>query len=341
MSRFFRAIRAAALVEYGIILAMISVVAITAIATNGQRIRDIFQGASDKVDFAMQIATAERVIDLLNGEKFPAQKCKVGTSGADVINGGTKDGDTPDCYDLKGGGDTLDIAVSPARNVLYYVASGSNTIALPDGNHLIEFAQAAASGTDRISFGSGQSAVNFPGMASTDVSLEVEGDKLKINHNGKILTILGQYASTTPVVSGFYFTDGSSDAVSMAAAALADQSTPGNDTITGTSLDDVISPLTGTDTIVPYGGDDTIIYSGGSKILVGGSPFADGIDTLDMSSMNRADVSFSRSFGMLTITVASTFDQIQIFNEYSTPMNIDRIVFADQTMDASALNAIP
>lgn len=335
-SQLTRRQKGASLVEYGILVGLVSVLAIGAVLSLGQRVNETFVTVGDEVRLARLIATAERLIYLPDETIFPAQDCFIGDASAQTITAGSADADGFDCYDMAGGGDLLNIETSAARSIAWYLYNGANTANLPAGNHVILFPTSATSGIDRVTTAGGSSTVAFPGMNLADVTPVVEADRLRILRGSKELNLPEQWAGTSPAApfTSFVFEDGSYTADQMRQRALDLNSTNGPNTITGSSWDDVIVPLDGFDTVVPFGGDDTIIFSSGNMLIVGGVVQGAGFDTLDMSAIPRAGVTFNNSFGTLVLTVTATGETIQIFQQYGLPdMNINRIIFSDMVLD--------
>lgn len=333
--------RGAGLVEYGLLVGLISVLAIGAVLATGEEIDETFITVGDELELARLIATAERRIEILGGDIFPAQDCRTGNPGAQSIATGDADASGYDCYDLGGGGDLLSITNAEARSIAWYVHDGNNKADLPQGNHVILFGSEAFSGVDRVTSAGGAGIVSMAGISTGDVDLVVEADRMRILHGSKELNLLNAFSPSAPF-NDFRFTDASMDLDAIRVAALDHMSDDNPNTITGSSFADKIYPGAGFDTVVPYGGDDTIFFTSGNMIIPGGVEQGAGFDTLDISGYASTEVTVTESYGTLSISIAPTGETIQIYSQYGLPdLNINRIVFSDSTLEEADLNAIP
>jgi Flp pilus assembly pilin Flp len=329
-SSFRAATRGAGLVEYGVVVGLVAVTTIGAVLATGEEVDAVFDTSGGELEIARLMASAERRITLRDGTRFPAQSCLTGTSSAETVNSGDGGaGDVNDCYDMAGGGDSLYLNSGPDRNILTYVAPGANQTFLPGGNHLIMFGN-GGTGRDQITFTSGAAHFNASQFALADLDITPQDERLRVETAGAGVDLLELFVEGAPV-QRFHFSDVTLNFAQMKDYAVSSQATIGNDTITGTALDDVIAPLAGSDTVIPFGGDDRIVYDQGDMYLIGGAPNAAGFDTLDLTKYTASEVSVINSFGTLEVTTPG--GTIQIYNAYGSPSNIERIEYSDGALD--------
>src|SRR6185295_1102840 len=117
----------------------------------------------------------------------------------------------------------------------------------------------------------------------------------------------------------FKFADGSTlTAEDVEAGAVQAQSTPGNDTISGTNSANVIDGGTGDDTLIGWKGDDTYVFGlgyGHDIINEDGqsSFFAGGVDKVAFKQGVRPEgvqLSTANNGNDLVIAIAGTTDQL-------------------------------
>ena len=246
-----------------------------------------------------------------------------GTSGDDILNGSIYD-------DLIHGG---------AGNDTLNGGAGSDTYlyALGDGSDLIH--EAFNSGTDTL---------RFTDLNAGDISLaNAQNDPndliITVTATGDTIRIDDQFYTTSAFNSGIermVFADGTVwDAAAIAAAtAIHIDGTPGNDTLNGTAYNDIITGGLGNDTLNGGAGSDTYVYAVGDGNDRIHEDFNSGIDTLRLTNLNAADVSFAGALGNpddLIITVTATGETIRVDNQFTSMAasnySIDQIAFADGT----------
>ncbi len=327
---FRKADRGAGLVEYAVIVGLIGVTAIAAVSSTGEEVEENLDVAASEVEMAHLLATAERRIILPDGAKFPAQSCMTGSSLAETVDSGDGGpGDIHDCYDLKGGGDTLDLRSGPSRNIATYVAAGANQTFLPDGSHWVMFGS-GGSGRDQITFSGGSARIVATGFPLADLSVVPQSERLRIESSSGVLDLMNAFTNPSGIGS-FHFSDQVLSFSQMKDYAVSSQSSDANDTITGTALNDVIRPMAGTDTIIAFAGDDRIIYDQGDKLLIGDRQNAEGFDILDLTKYTASQVSISNPFG--TMEIVTPDGTVYVYSANATPTNIERIEFSDGVLN--------
>jgi Ca2+-binding RTX toxin-like protein len=223
-----------------------------------------------------------------------------GTGGDDTLHGGA-------------GNDTL-IGGSGSDTYLFGVGYGNDTI-------------------NEYPWNSGTDTAQLVGLNIADVTFGRSGNALviKINSTGKTLTVPDQFSDSGYGVDQVKFADGTTwDRTQIADAAWV-RGTSGNDSINGTGGDETFDGGPGNDQISGSSGSDTYIFGVGSgNDTIYEYPWQSGTDTVRLSGLNVADVSFGRSGGTLLVTINSTGEVLTVpdqFNDYG----IDQIKFADGT----------
>jgi Ca2+-binding RTX toxin-like protein len=120
---------------------------------------------------------------------------------------------------------------------------------------------------------------------------------------------------------------------------IAAASTAANSTVTGTSGADVITGGIGNDRLKGGAGGDTYVYASGDGNDVIDEDYGSGIDTLQFTDLNAADISLAAAQddpNDLIITITATGERIRIDDQFtsssSSNSGIDRIVFADSSI---------
>ena len=246
-----------------------------------------------------------------------------GTSGVDTINGGIGD----------------DRLLGGADGDIYVYASG-------DGNDVID--EAYASGLDTL---------QFTDLNAADISLAAAQDDpndliISITATGETIRIDDQFtssASSNYGIDQFLFADSTSWNMADIAAAttFAFNGTAGNDTMGGTVYDDTLTGDLGNDTMNGGEGSDTYVYASGDGNDVIDEDYTSGIDVLQFTDLNAADISLATATDNpddLIITITATGETIRIDGQfaYNSSYNtgIDEIHFADSTTwDTSDIEA--
>jgi Ca2+-binding RTX toxin-like protein len=207
---------------------------------------------------------------------------------------------------------------------------------LGDGNDTIVDAGDAI---NRIGFG--------PGIKPADLRFSnnpANGGDMVISFAtgpGSIL-VLGQW--TNNAVQAFDFADGTSWTLGQIAAAfVAQEGTPGNDSVFGSQLADVIDGRAGNDTLVGFAGDDTYrfgrgdgsdtIFDRGTQALIGYN--GGGNDTIEFDAgITPDDIEvFQASSSDLGLRIRGTTDQIVMLGVIGDPgLRIEQARFEDGTV---------
>lgn len=129
----------------------------------------------------------------------------------------------------------------------------------------------------------------------------------------------------------------------------------GNDSLYGGAGSDLLRGGLGDDVLYGEAGDDTLEGGAGSDYVDGGAgrdvfrfgrgsgsdtvALGTGSDVLDLTSLRRAELRFSRTASDLVVTVAGTGESITVNGHFSGAPRIDELRLADTTMDAAAIEA--
>ena len=244
----------------------------------------------------------------------------VGQAGSDVLDGGTGD----DLLDGDTGNDTYTFDVGDGIDVIM-----------------------DASGTDTIAFG--------PGIALSDISLDVGSLMIRVGRNGDAIHIEGfdpNRAAESVVIEKLTFADGTQIGYADLLRLGFDlQGSQASETIGGTSVSDRIFGLEGDDTLM--GGDeaDTLFGGSGDDLLKGGAGSdryvlenSFGIDLIEDQDVTGADMDtvaidalpddvLAEGQGtILTLAVAGTNDRLSILWQPEAGYGIERVEFADGTV---------
>ena len=128
--------------------------------------------------------------------------------------------------------------------------------------------------------GAGYSSINFgPGITSSMVTLGLGSLMLRVGNNGDVIHIENfdpSNALAANSIQNFNFADGTSLSYDQLLARGFDiYGTTGNETLSGTNLDNRIYAGTGNDTLIGTGTSDTLVTGAGLDTLIGGT----GIET--------------------------------------------------------------
>jgi Ca2+-binding RTX toxin-like protein len=229
-----------------------------------------------------------------------------GTSGNDTFVGGLGD----------------DTIRSGAGSDTHIYASG-------DGNDLIDEESGSTTEIDVLKLVD----INPSGVMLTRSGVHLLVD---IMATGQRITIDEQYWSATANwgIEQIQFADGAVWDRAYMAANAAFRGTAGNDTLNGSSWDDLFIGGLGNDVIRSGAGSDTHIYAmgDGNDLIDEESGSTTEIDTLRFTDLNAPDITLTRSGVHLTVNVTATGHQITLDEQYwsaTANWGIDRFVFAD------------
>ncbi|MBU1287914.1 MAG: hypothetical protein KJ871_09340 [Alphaproteobacteria bacterium] len=220
-------------------------------------------------------------------------------------------------------------------------------VALGGGNDVI--ADAGSSSADVIAFQAG--------IGQSDVAFEIAGVNLIINllSSGEQIVVADQFstASNANVIELFRFDDGSeltnAQVENVAYVAPISYPTPtivgstSAETLNGTSGDDVLFGAEGDDTLQGNDGDDIYVWrigDGSDEINERGfSADTADLDSLYLSSVNVADVEFSRTGNDLLVAHLPTGAVISVDDHFKgSAYGVEHVEFDDgTTYDTAAL----
>src|SRR5215211_7585348 len=219
------------------------------------------------------------------------------------------------------------------------------------------YVYAAGDGNDAIADIGAESDVDtlwLTNLSEADVTLSRSFDHLlvTVNATGEVVTVGGQFADPTvfgdvPVgatigIEQIRFADGTTLDRSQFEWL---RGTPGADVVDGRFTDDTILGSGGDDILFGREGSDTYVYAAGdgNDDIVDIGPGSD-VDTLWLTNLNAADVTLSRSFDHLLVTVNRTGEVVTVRGQFADPstlvgevppgqtVGIEQIRFADGTI---------
>ncbi len=240
--------------------------------------------------------------------------------------GETLTGTSQDETFVSGAGDDLIIAGS-GDDVINYV-SGDDVIRGHKsnyGNDTLDLSQYTA---DQVSFR----------IVDHDVFIDTPDGTIELDY--QVRYAIGH---TRTNIENIVFSDGTLDDAAIRDRAIADQTSAGDDIVTGSYQADTISSGAGNDTIYADSGDDTIIYTSGDDVIIGNNTgYNYGTDTLDLSQYTADQVSFRIvQHDVFIDTPNGTIElDYQVRNELGDArLNIESIVFSDGTLDEAGIAA--
>lgn len=235
-----------------------------------------------------------------------------GTSGADIISSGAGD----------------DMIVAGSGDDTIYYTSGDDVIKGHKsnyGNDTLDLSQYTA---DQVSFR----------IVAHDVFIDTPDGTIELDY--QVRYAIG-HARTN--IENIVFSDGTLNDAAIRARAIADQTSAGDDIVTGSFQADTISSGAGNDTIYAGSGDDTIIYTSGDDTIIGNNTgYNYGNDTLDLSQYTADQVSFRIVQHDVFIDTPDGSIELdyQVRNELGDArLNIENIVFSDGTLDEAGIAA--
>jgi Ca2+-binding RTX toxin-like protein len=316
-------------------------------------------------DFIIGTAGAD-TIDALGGNDtvygLGGDDTLYGNDGNDNLLGGTGDdqligGLGNDTLQGNEGNDTL---TGGAGNDALHGHDGGDTYVYTsgDGSDYIWDADGSATRVTSID------TLQFTNLNASDITVTRNQHQIfvTVNATGETLTLENQFNdiygwidTAAGRIEQFQFADGTTwDAATIIANVSAATEagnylvgTPGNDTIDGAGGNDTIFGMAGDDTIIGgtgndglYGlaGGDTYVYAkgDGSDYIWDQDGSNSGIDKIQFTNLNAADITLTREFQQLYVTVNETGERLTIehnFSDLSTAGEgrIEQFVFADGT----------
>ncbi len=275
-------------------------------------------------------------------------------------------------FDITGTGDD-DVLVGTSVVDRFLGGAGNDRLEGGAGNdtYFFDVSDGVDTIVDTVSTGAGNGVVFGPGIASTDLRLDLAPDQsdpsrkdllIHVGTNGDALqldtfdpnNVLGPRTIET-----FRFADGSTLTYEQLLARGFDLSgTDGADQIIGTNVTDRIMAGAGVDVLKGGVGDDILDGGAGDDRLVGGQGndtyvFGPGsghdvivesqgsLDRIQMAAgVSPADVVVSRSHDDLVLTLTGRTDRLTIFSYFLAPsLQIEQVQFADGTVwDRAAID---
>jgi Ca2+-binding RTX toxin-like protein len=299
-----------------------------------------------------------KILQMLNSTGTDNSETLTGTNGNDTLNGGAGD---DQLFALAGmdtinGGSGNDYMEGRSGNDTYLYGRGSGWDTIFDNDN---------------TFGNIDT-VKLTDLRQDDISVSRGGNTLSITikSTGEVLTLQEFFATSDNQGRGgiekFEFGDGTILTADQLVQ-LASVTTSGNDSVIGSAKNDVIDAMAGDDTVFGGEGNDTIKGGLGNDNLQGGAGndtylYAKGdghdyiydnnnsetgsIDTLKFTNLFQNDVTFSREYTTLYVTVKATGEVItidQYFNDIwgNGEGRIEQIQFADfTTLNTTAIQQI-
>jgi Ca2+-binding RTX toxin-like protein len=170
------------------------------------------------------------------------------------------------------------------------------------------------------------------GLNIGDVTFARIGDDLfvKITSSGEQVKVEGQFDAGG--VEQVKFADGTTWDRAQIQDASWFQGTSAAETLQGTGAADRFDGGGGNDTLVGGDGGDTYLYGVGSgDDTIRDYSFHSGTDTLQLSGLNSADVSLTRSGNDLFVKIISSGEQVKVENQFDGG-GVEQVKFADGTI---------
>ncbi|MEE9453505.1 MAG: hypothetical protein V3V13_03865, partial [Paracoccaceae bacterium] len=217
-----------------------------------------------------------------------------------------------------------DIITSGSGNDIIGAGKGDDLIIYESGNDVIKGYKKNGMGFDTL---------DLSKYAADDVSFFIGGNNVFITTPDGTIELRNQVkyeiGSVYSSINQIIFSDGALDEAGIKARALADQSTTGDDTISGTIHADVINTGAGNDTISGFGGADIFQFDAGdgSDII---TDFEDGIDTIDFSAtgLTFANLTISQNAQGDALIGYGATDSITLEGIAATQITADDFIFA-------------
>ncbi|WP_026617318.1 calcium-binding protein [Ensifer aridi] len=195
-------------------------------------------------------------------------------------------------------------------------------------------------------------ALRFVDLTASDISAVRKGSNLEISvlPTDHVITIAEQYYNPSAYygVEKIEFSDGTfwDRSTIMAIEQAPSVPTPGDDTLYGSSGEDIFQGGRGDDLLFGAEGADTYIYASGdgSDYIDDEADISTEVDTLQFVDLVASDISAARNGVNLEITVLTSGDVITIDEQWYDPdgyWGIERIEFADgSSWDRSTIMSI-
>ena len=231
-----------------------------------------------------------------------------GTSSAETIYG-TGDADK---FDGGAGNDTL-IGDNNGDTYLYGVGSGDDTI-------------------KDYSYYTGTDTLLLSGLNIADVTLTRSGNDLflKIVSSGETVKVEGQFSGNG--VEQVKFADNTVWDRTQVLDASWIRGTSSAETLNGTGDADKIDGGAGNDTLIGDNNGDTYLYGvGAGNDTIKDYSYYTGTDTLLLSALNIADVTFTRSDSDLFLKINSSSETVKVEGQFSGN-GVEEVKFADNTV---------
>lgn len=229
-----------------------------------------------------------------------------------------------------------------------YGLAGNDVISGNGGNDRIN----GGAGNDTVYLGGGGEVYVDGGVGNDSIALSGrrEDYDLSILDDASLLIESQEMSATVYNAEFLIFNDGvTQETISVAELANLGShvvGTNGDDTLTGTSRDDVFEGGLGDDQLLGTGGSDVYIYrqGDGSDDIDDDANEANSIDTFRFTDLNASDITASRNGIDLKLTILGTGDVITIDRQwYDEPAywGFEKIEFADgSSWDRATIMAI-
>ena len=290
----------------------------------------------------------------LNGSNLPSGMTAYEASGSTVISYGSDDyvvlrGVTLAQWQAGAAGQILggagaDSLTGTSGANVFAGGGGADTISAGAGNDRINY----ASGDDVILghlSNAGSDTLDLRRFTARDVTFRVSGQDVLVNTADGTIRLGSQIqydlGNARSNIETILFVNGSLNEGDIRARAVSDQSTTGNDSITGTAFADAINGLAGNDTINASSGNDTIMFSAGNDVILGHLSNA-GADTLDLRQYATSGVSFWVSGQDVLITTAHGTITLGSQLQYAVGnarSNIETILFSNGSLTEAGIMA--
>lgn len=246
------------------------------------------------------------------------------------------------------------IADAVARDPNHVEATAqADTILLPEATRNFT----AGAGNDVLQYRGGNMTVH-PGPGRDNLVLDIGSENLPrfavapnardllVQIGPDILTIAGQFdpSDRDAGLSETTFAGQRLDAGNLHLRAISDQSTPGDDLIHGTDLDDTFDPRSGNDTIMPGQGEDLFLFSEGHDDVVARNETREDSDTLSMRDWTRKEMVF-RWDGVDLIITDPRGNSLRLERQFvarnvDVAPNIETFRFSDETLDYASIERL-
>ena len=234
-------------------------------------------------------------------------------------------------------GDGNDTILGGGGNDTIVAGTGDDVIAYVSGDNVVVGNATYNTGFDTLDLGRFKATDVSFSFSVWDVLITTPDGIIRLDYQARY--DVGHAQSN---IEKILFSDGILDEQAIRDRAVADQSTAGNDSIFGSAYADTINGLAGNDTITANSGDDRIIFSSGNDLIIGNATKNRGLDTLDLSQYQAADVHFTVSgWDVLITTVTGTIRlEYQLRNAVGNiDSNIESILFSDSTLNEAGISA--